>query len=101
MSKHNVSFHWYLLRASTAASWGVELFGRSLVDLDIRNGKRGIAMSSDEVIETVYGKFAKYEIVKKTSVFGSPKFYIRKNGSHHRGPYSTLGAAVKAAEDEG
>ncbi|MBV2137112.1 MAG: hypothetical protein KUF79_09915 [Candidatus Thiodiazotropha sp. (ex Ctena orbiculata)] len=59
-------------------------------------------MSSDKVVETVYGKHAKYEIVQKEGgVFGSSKYYVRKNGSPHRGPYSSLRDAVAAAEKDG
>lgn len=55
-----------------------------------------------EVIETIYGKYHKYEIVKESGgVFGSPKFYIYKDGEYHRGSYSSLRDAVAAAEKEG
>lgn len=58
-------------------------------------------MSTDkDVVETVYGKYSKYEIVKKTSLLGNPKFYIYKNGKIHRGSFSSLKDAVKAAEEE-
>ena len=58
-------------------------------------------MSDVKVIETVYGKFSKYQIVKRPSLLGNPKFYIRKNGRPYRGPFSSLQAAVQAAENEG
>jgi hypothetical protein len=57
-------------------------------------------MAKSEVVETVYGKYSKYEIVKKTSPFGDPKFYVHKDGKPHRGSFSTLRAAVEAAQEE-
>jgi len=30
-------------------------------------------MSDSEVVETIYGKYSKFKIVKKSSVFGSPE----------------------------
>jgi len=42
-------------------------------------------MSEYEVVETIYGKYSKYEVVKESSVLGSPKFYVRKDGKSHRG----------------
>lgn len=56
-------------------------------------------MSDSVVVETIYGKYSKYEIVKKSSVFSS-EFYIRKNGKPHRGSFSSLSAAVEAAKKE-
>jgi hypothetical protein len=58
-------------------------------------------MSDDEIVETLYGKYSKYEIVKQSGgVFTSTKFYIRRDGKPHRGPYSSLRAAVEVAEKE-
>lgn len=58
-------------------------------------------MADKQVVETIYGKYNKYEIVKDPGgVFGNPKFYIRKNGEAFKGPYSTLPAAVEAARKE-
>lgn len=58
-------------------------------------------MSEGEVVETLYGKSCKYEVVKKPGgVFTRAEFYIRKDGKPHRGPYSSLRAAVEAAEKE-
>ena len=54
------------------------------------------------VIEAIYGKHHKSEIVKDSGgVFGSIKFYIRKDGRAFKGSYSSLAAAVQAAKDEG
>lgn len=57
-------------------------------------------MSEQAVIETIYGKYSKFEIVRETSVLGSPKFYIRKDGKHHKGAFASLSDAVEAAKNE-
>ena len=56
-------------------------------------------MSKGEVIETVYGKYSKYEIIKEAGVW-STKFYLYKDGKYHRGSYSSLRDAVEAAQKE-
>lgn len=54
------------------------------------------------VVETIDGKYHKFEIVKDSGgVFGSVKFYIRKDGKPFKGSYSSLADAVQAAKDEG
>ena len=58
-------------------------------------------MSDNEVVETLYGEYSKYEIIKDESLFGSPKFYLHKNGSPYRGSFSSLSSAVEAAREEG
>lgn len=58
-------------------------------------------MSDGQIVETIYGKYSKYEIVKKASLFGGPAFYVRKDGKPHRGSFSSLRAAVEAAEKDG
>lgn len=57
-------------------------------------------MSRDDVEETIYGKYSKFEIVRKSSIFGSPQFYVRKDGKPFRGPFSSLANAVEAAKKE-
>lgn len=54
-------------------------------------------MASKKVVETVYGKYSKYEIVKKSSAF-STKFYVRKDGDVASGKFSSLKDAVEWAE---
>lgn len=55
-------------------------------------------MANQEVVEKIYGKYSKFEVVKiPGGVFGSSKFYIYKDGEHHRGSFSSLRAAVEAA----
>ena len=56
-------------------------------------------MGSKTVVETIYGKYSKFEIVKDSGVM-STKFYVRKDGKPHRGSFSSLAAAVEAAKKE-
>jgi hypothetical protein len=59
-------------------------------------------MSDMKVMETIYGKYHKFEIVKDSGgVFGSVKFYVLKDGKPFKGSYSSLANAVQAAKDEG
>jgi len=58
-------------------------------------------MSEKTVVETIYGKYSKYEIVKDSPMLGSPKFYVRKDGKPYRGSFSSLAAAVEVARKEG
>lgn len=57
-------------------------------------------MSEKTVVETVYGKYHKFEIIKDTSVFGV-KFYIYQDGKPTGGYYSSLADAVQAAKNKG
>lgn len=50
-----------------------------------------------EVVETIYGKHDKYEVVKETSTFGSPKYYVRWPGGNS-GQFSSLSDAVEWAK---
>lgn len=54
---------------------------------------------SESVVEVVYGKYSKYEIVKKSSTF-STEIILRKDGSYV-GKYSSVQAAVDAANKKG
>lgn len=59
-------------------------------------------MSQKEVVEVIYGKHARYEIVKQPGgLVTSPSYYIYKNGEYHRGSFDSLAAAVRAAQKEG
>ena len=56
-------------------------------------------MADQEVIETIYGKHSKYEIVRESGIF-STKFYIYRNGKYYRGSFDSLATAVEAARRE-
>lgn len=56
-------------------------------------------MAERDVVETIYGKYSKYEIVKRSSLLGSPTFYIVKDGEVDSGSFSSLRAAVEEAKD--
>jgi len=56
-------------------------------------------MAERDVVETVYGKQHKYEIVRVRKVFGD-KFDIYRDGKYHRGEFSSLRDAVEAATKE-
>lgn len=59
-------------------------------------------MANKVVVETVHGKYSKYEIVKDAGgIFSSPKFYVWKDGKPFKGSYSSLAAAVEAAKKAG
>jgi hypothetical protein len=58
-------------------------------------------MSDGEIVETLYDQYSKYEVVKHSTTFGGPKFYLRKNGEAWKGSFASLSAAVDAARKEG
>ena len=53
---------------------------------------------SKEVVETIYGKHYKYEVVQETSTFGSPKYFVRCSDGSNSGTFSSLSAAVEWAQ---
>lgn len=53
-----------------------------------------------EVVETIYGKHNKYEVIKETSTFGSPKYYVRCSDGTTSGMFSSLSDAVARARDK-
>lgn len=57
-------------------------------------------MSDKKLMETVYGKYHKYEIVKHSSLF-SVRIYIRKDGKATGESYGSLRDAVAAAQKKG
>ena len=54
---------------------------------------------SKEVVEVVYGKHEKYEVIKDTSVFTSPKYFVQSSSGKTSGTFSSLAAAVEWAEE--
>jgi hypothetical protein len=61
--------------------------------------REGVAVSARQVMETIYGKLHKYEIVKSPGgLLTSTTFSIYRDGQYYRGSYSSLSAAVEAAK---
>lgn len=59
-------------------------------------------MNEKDVVETIYGKRHKYQIVKDSGgLLTSTKFNIYRDGSYYKGTFSTLSAAVERAKREG
>jgi hypothetical protein len=59
-------------------------------------------MSEHIVVETIYGKYSKYEIVKYGGgIISSSHFAIYKDGSIFKSGYSSLSDAVEAAKKLG
>lgn len=59
-------------------------------------------MTDKEIVETIYGKHHKFEIVRDSGgLFRSINFYVRKDGKPFKGSYSSLADAVDAAKKEG
>ncbi len=57
---------------------------------------------SGTVMETVFGKYHKYEVVKSDGgVFSSPSFSIRRDGKYWKGSFDSLARAVEAAREAG
>ena len=54
---------------------------------------------SETVVEVIYGKYAKYEVIKKSGLL-STDIVLRKNGDYE-GSYSSVQAAVEAARRKG
>lgn len=50
-----------------------------------------------QVVEVIYGKYYKYEVVKTTGLFSAPSFSIYRDGRYYKGSYSSLAQAVAAA----
>jgi hypothetical protein len=67
---------------------------------DRSHGDRTRAASDSVARAAIYGKYNKFEIIKKTSIWSGPKFYIDKDGKYHRGSFSSLKDAVEAAKKD-
>lgn len=58
-------------------------------------------MSDWQVVETFYGKYHKFEVLKKTGGIILPtEFYVHKDGKPYRGSYRSLRDAVEVAKKE-
>ena len=59
-------------------------------------------MDGQNVVETIYGKRHKYEIVKSSGgLLTSTSFSIYRDGTYYKGSFGSLADAVEAAEKEG
>ena len=58
-------------------------------------------MGQKTVVETIYGKHHKYEIMKESGVIGSTKYYVFRDGKPFKGSFGSLLDAVEAAKKEG
>lgn len=59
-------------------------------------------MADKIVVETIYGKYHKFEIVKSPGgLLTSTSFSIYRDGKYYKGSYSSLASAVEAAKKEG
>ena len=59
-------------------------------------------MAGKEVVETIYGKRSKYEIIKtQGGLLSSTSFSIYKDGSYWKGTYDSLARAVEVAKNAG
>lgn len=58
-------------------------------------------MANKKVVETIYGKHHKFEVFQESSIIGSTKYYVYRDGKYHRGSFSSLSDAVDAAKREG
>lgn len=59
-------------------------------------------MTGKNVVETIYGKLHKYEVVKSPGgLLTSTTFSIYRDGQYFKGSYSSLSGAVAAAKKMG
>ena len=54
-----------------------------------------------EVVETIYGKHKKYEIIRETGTFSNPKYVVKDSDGKYSGEFSSLSDAVEWAENKG
>lgn len=57
-------------------------------------------MATKKVIETIYGKFHKYEVVRTDRTFSS-EISLYRDGEYWKGTYSSVEDAVEAARKAG
>ena len=56
---------------------------------------------SKEVVEVIYGKVHKYEVIRDKGLVFETKFYVHRDGNSFKGPYSSLAKAVEVAKQAG
>jgi hypothetical protein len=59
-----------------------------------------VAVSENEIVDTIYGKHNRYDVVRVKRALQPTHYIIRKNGEYHRGTFSRLDAAVEAARSD-
>jgi hypothetical protein len=58
-------------------------------------------MSNDTLVETIYGKHHKYEVIKKAgTVLSKISYVIYRDGKYYKGTYDSLARAVEVARGE-
>lgn len=59
-------------------------------------------MSDGVVVETIFGKHHKYQVIKKPgTLFSSITYVIYRDGKYYKGTYDSLARAVEVAKKEG
>lgn len=57
---------------------------------------------SKEIVDTVVGKYHKFEVWKETSLLSSPKFFVKSSdGKKRSGTFDALNKAVDWATKQG
>lgn len=57
---------------------------------------------NNEIMETIYGKYHKFEVVKSPGgVLSSTSFNIHRDGKYYKGSYKSLADTVDAVKREG
>lgn len=57
-------------------------------------------MSKGKILETIYGRYSKYEIFRRATFMGY-EFYIYKDGEYWTGTFPSLKAAVQYVKAKG
>ena len=55
---------------------------------------------SKEVVDTIYGKHYKYEVIQETSSLGSPTYRVHCSDGTYSGTFSSRSAAVEWANEK-
>jgi len=59
-----------------------------------------IFVTTRKVIETIYGRYHKYEVVRVDGTF-STEIVLYRDGAYWKGTYSSVASAVEAAKKAG
>ena len=52
-----------------------------------------------EIVETIYGRHLKYEVIRETSTLGSPTYRVKSSDGKYSGNFSSLADAVRWATE--